>query len=189
MIGSEDSDLQLDHHDDANNDPNEPTLEEHTNQPTPSISINSHVSDSARVIIQSHPASGMAEHSLTLNEYLDRYQTIQPLRHSTNPRNCRPPYYPFKTKADFSFAEFVVEAQLSNSQIDNLLFKQSSEWSGNSLITFKSHRDVKKILESGVLRDRAKVRSYWRNNNLQNLTSYSINRSPSVSLTLIAKAR
>jgi hypothetical protein len=177
----EDSDLQPG----RRNDFNGPTLEEHhlPNRPTPtpsspSISINSHVSNSARVTIQSHPTSGIPERSLTLDEYLGQYQSIQPLRPDSNPRNCRPPYYPFKTKADFSFAEFIVDAQLSNSQIDDLIFKQSSEWSGTSLVTFKSHRDVKKILESSVLKDRSTVKSDLRKNNSHNLTSYSINRSP-----------
>jgi hypothetical protein len=57
---------------------------------------------------------------------------------------------PFTCEADFYFADFVTKCYLVNSQIDILLQLLCSKWSDSSKVTFKTHRDLDKVLKIAV---------------------------------------
>jgi hypothetical protein len=61
------------------------------------------------------------------------------------------PFHPFASEADFSFAFYVINSGLSSKKIDSLI-ETHRRWSDNSRVGFKSHRDIKKVLDLAVRR-------------------------------------
>jgi hypothetical protein len=53
-----------------------------------------------------------------------------------------PPWFPFKSRQDFEFAEYAVMKQLSNTDIDLLLENMRSSWCEVLKVTFRTHRDI-----------------------------------------------
>jgi hypothetical protein len=88
-----------------------------------------------------HPSSKVQEEIIQLDDYLERSKdTIQAAEGIEW-------WQPFLTAADFTFAEWVSDAQLSNAKVDSLLQKLRGEWSDQSKVTFRSHRDIESIME------------------------------------------
>jgi hypothetical protein len=54
---------------------------------------------------------------------------------------------PFKSEANFTFADFVCQNHLPQSQIDHLIKLLNTSWSDSSKVTFKNHQDVTKALK------------------------------------------
>jgi hypothetical protein len=105
--------------------------------------------------IEHHPNSGLPDVVLTLDEYVARTNaTVEQLYDLSNPAgvetneahnsSTHPPWYPFRTQADFDFAEFVSMLRLSNPEIDALIKRHKTVWMPSNVqanITFNSHRD------------------------------------------------
>ncbi|KZW01927.1 hypothetical protein EXIGLDRAFT_760523 [Exidia glandulosa HHB12029] len=59
------------------------------------------------------------------------------------------PWAPFRSYADFTFAEIMVNRRASGHEIDQELHLIDSQWSkGGSALSFRSHRDLKLALEA-----------------------------------------
>jgi hypothetical protein len=99
--------------------------------------------------IQYHPASQKEDSYIPLNEYVQALReadnTPTPLTSAT-----RPPWYPFKSKEDFEFTEYVTEKRLSNSDIDNLLELMRTSWCNGLKISFQTHRDIAKAFSGAT---------------------------------------
>ncbi|TDL21304.1 hypothetical protein BD410DRAFT_298266 [Rickenella mellea] len=110
------------------------------------------------VRIQHHPSSKLPDKVYTLDEYLEsraREDTKSTLGlkkpDATVPKvHHKLPWFPFKTEADFDFAEFAHKYRLTNPQVDDHLRRMRSIWckGGDMDLTFKSHHDIDAVLEA-----------------------------------------
>ncbi|TDL14937.1 hypothetical protein BD410DRAFT_845594 [Rickenella mellea] len=113
------------------------------------------------VRIQHHPSSQLPDKVCTLDEYLKLRAgevTVNLIKHDTTVPQAhhKLPWFPFKTKGDFDFAEFAHEYRLTNPQVDDQLRRMQSIWckGGDIDLTFRSHHDIdaalKAMRETGV---------------------------------------
>lgn len=59
------------------------------------------------------------------------------------------PWAPFRSYADFSFAEQMVNQRVSGHNVDTYLHLINSEWSrGGSALSFRSHHDLRNALDA-----------------------------------------
>lgn len=104
--------------------------------------------DEKHIRVVHHPYSQCPEERILLSDYnLDRRSPVPKDVCSSEAVRW---YKPFKSEADFSFAEYVARVQLSNSDIDEFLRQHRDAWSIGSLISFKNHRRVRATIEKAV---------------------------------------
>jgi hypothetical protein len=97
------------------------------------------------VLIVHHPASQshQLEEQLSLDNYIASTTTL--VKHASNSISW---WYPFESKADFIFAEWVTKKNHSANDIKDLLYNIENEWaSGGTKLTFHNSQNIDKILE------------------------------------------
>jgi hypothetical protein len=104
--------------------------------------------DRTYIRIVHHPASGLPEDFLTLAQYRERIHkmTNPDLDENTQTNH----WHPFTSEADFDFADFVTKNHFTKPQVDDLLCRHHSKWSKESNVSFRTHRDLDKILKKAV---------------------------------------
>lgn len=150
MIGPviEDETFPVDEHELAENDhtpePGEPILLEfeHLAAPLDPLLLETHV----RIV--HHPFSLAPEERISLPAYNNNRKS--PVPTDTPKREGAKWYRPFRSEADFSFAEYVARVQMSNTDIDDFLQRQRETWSIGSLISFRNYRKVRATIEKAV---------------------------------------
>lgn len=107
--------------------------------------------DVANIIVRSHPCSKLPDKNYTLPDYLSKRSSTPIYSNSSESARAkvRKPWFPFSCAADHSFSEFVTTQRLSNMAIDDMLNRMTTEWYESTRISFKSHRDMKKVLDIG----------------------------------------
>jgi len=91
-----------------------------------------------------HPASGLPDERITIPEYQERMCATSAASHQ-NPSDML--WEPFESEADFTFADFVCQNRLPQTQVDRLIKLFKTTWSDSSKLTFRNHRDVRKALD------------------------------------------
>lgn len=116
-----------------------------TNSPSRAPDEGQHTSTTYIEIIH-HPSSGLEP------EFI--FQGLPSLTQATNHQAAhqskRVPWAPFRTRADFEFAEIVTQSALSSSTIKKLLKGIRHSWTdpGHSRITFENFKDFKQCMEA-----------------------------------------
>jgi hypothetical protein len=87
---------------------------------------------------------------LTLEKYQLWRQGLYHLDTALKPEesvlpNLSPYYFPFTSRADADFAEWVASLQLPDSAIDDLLLRLPG-WCSSVNVSFKSHLDIRHLL-------------------------------------------
>jgi len=99
----------------------------------------------------------------------EEYREHHSQRRRPTPRNPTKPWTPFRTRAEFEFAKFALDAHLNKRQVDVLLkvFRRCIE--GEDSMDFKDHTDLLKMW------DLASVLHTWVCSSCTRCKSYFIN--------------
>ena len=109
------------------------------------IGINRHVSPDCSVKLCPHPSSGAPVQTLPLKEYILTVQAI--LRPNDNANISINAFSPFSSRADLSYAEWAIDAGISNSSINDNLKRARTDWTSDLFVTFRSNRDIERCFD------------------------------------------
>jgi hypothetical protein len=94
-----------------------------------------------------HPGSGQPTMTESFNEYRHRcWQNSQKCSHLHNDE----PWLPFRTRADFEFAELALDAALNKEQTDTLIKLFHRCINGQSSFTLENHAELSTIWEQAA---------------------------------------
>lgn len=104
---------------------------------SPSVAAMFEVDD---IKIEYHPHSGKAEEIFHFGDF----KRMSPTEHN---RVDNEPWHPFKSRADFEFAEIALAAKMNKSQIDALVKLVRRIADGKDNFSFASQHDVDSVWE------------------------------------------
>jgi hypothetical protein len=114
----------------------------HPDQSSPPISTNEPQKD--HIHTEYHEKSGRAAKTSRLEDYRAREPAkVQPPPRGSNLNDK--PWSPFKSRADFEFAEVTLEAALSKKQIEKLIKISQRCINGEDTFNLTSHREICEI--------------------------------------------
>lgn len=97
------------------------------------------VDDDFNFKIEYHPSSGLLPRYQRHEEYLHSSTPVDPARLSSQP------WWPFKSRLDFTFAKFVTETSLSRGEVEKLLAFIKMVRKDDSEFTIESYKDLECI--------------------------------------------
>ena len=83
-----------------------------------------------------HPNSGRETKVYPFHEFVRGRDELPP------PPADKAPWWPFRSRTEFEFAEFALKASLSNQEVDDLLALFRRILSGKDSFTFTRHTDI-----------------------------------------------